>query len=75
MWVYEGKYVLKDPENIFYKIIEENCPNLKNRKPIKVQEAYKSPNRLEQNWKSSCIILIKHKDTEQKILKSVNNNI
>lgn len=61
MWVYERKKnVFKGSENIFYKSVDENCPNLKNRKPIKEQEAYKSPNTLEQNWKSSCIILIKH---------------
>lgn len=43
------KNVFKGSENIFYKSIDENCPNLKNRKPIKEQEAYTSPNTLEQN--------------------------
>ena len=35
---------LKYPENIFDKIIEENFPNLKKAMPIKVQEAYRTPN-------------------------------
>ena len=39
---------IKGPENIFNKIIEENFPNLKNDIPMKVQEAYRTPNRLDQ---------------------------
>ena len=35
---------LKGTENIFKKIIEENFPNLKKDMPIKVQEAYRTPN-------------------------------
>ena len=35
-------------ENIFNKTIEENFPNLKNNIPMKVQEAYRTPNRLDQ---------------------------
>ena len=38
---------IKGPENIFKKIIEENFPNLKNNIPMKVQEAYRTPNRLD----------------------------
>ena len=38
---------IKDPENIFNKIIE-NFPNLKNDIPMKVQEAYRTPNSLDQ---------------------------
>ena len=37
---------LKGPGNIFNKIIEENFPNLKKDIPMKVQEAYRTPNRL-----------------------------
>ena len=37
---------LKGPENIFNKIIEENFPNLKKDIPMKVQEAYRTPNKL-----------------------------
>ena len=39
---------LKGPENIFNKIIEENFPNLNKDIPMKVQEAYRTPNRLDQ---------------------------
>ena len=42
------KLQIKGPENIFNKIIEENFPNLKNDIPMKVQEAYRAPNRLDQ---------------------------
>ena len=33
--------------NIFNKIIEENFPYLKKDMPMKIQEAYRSPNRLD----------------------------
>jgi hypothetical protein len=36
---------LKGPENVFNKIIEENFPNLKKEMTIKIQEAYKTPNK------------------------------
>ena len=49
----EGKELqIKGPENIFNKIIEENFPNLKNDIPMKVQEAYRTPNRLDQKKKN-----------------------
>ena len=38
---------VKSTESIFNKIIEENFPNLKKEMPIKVQEAYRTPNRLD----------------------------
>ena len=38
----------KGPEYIFNKIIEENFPNLKKDIPMKVQEAYRTLNRLDQ---------------------------
>ena len=50
---------LKGPENIFNKIIEENFPNLKNDIPMKVQEAYRTPNRLDQKKTSPRHIIIK----------------
>jgi hypothetical protein len=37
---------LKGPVNIFNKIIEENFPNPKKEMPMKIQEAYRSPNSL-----------------------------
>jgi hypothetical protein len=39
---------LKGQVNIFNKIIEENFPNLKKEMPINIQEAYRTPNRLDQ---------------------------
>ena len=41
-------FQLKGPANIFNKIIEENFPNLKNDMPMNIQEAYRTPNRLDQ---------------------------
>ena len=42
----EGEKIkLRGPENAFNKIIEETLPNLKKEMPIKVQEAYRAPNR------------------------------
>ena len=45
--VEEGELQLEGPENIFDKIIEEYFPNLKKDIPMKVQEAYITPNRLD----------------------------
>jgi hypothetical protein len=38
---------LKGPENFFNKIIEEKFPNLKKEVAMKVQEAYRTPNKLD----------------------------
>ena len=47
--VEEGEELhIKGPEDIFNKIIEENFPILKRDIPMKVQEAYRTPNRLDQ---------------------------
>jgi hypothetical protein len=43
---------LKGLGNIFNKIIEEKFPNLKKEMPINIQEAYKTPNRLNQKRNS-----------------------
>jgi hypothetical protein len=40
--------LLKGPENVFNKIIEINFVNLKKEMVIKVQEAYRTPNRWDQ---------------------------
>ncbi|ERE67993.1 Transposase, L1 containing protein [Cricetulus griseus] len=49
----EGEEIqLKGAENIFNKIIEENFPNLKKDMPMKIQEAYRTPNRLNQKKSS-----------------------
>jgi hypothetical protein len=49
----------KGPGNIFNKIIEENFPNLKKKMPRHIQEADRTPNKLEQKRKSSCHIIVK----------------
>ena len=41
-------FQLKGPANIFNKIIQENSPNLKKEMPMNKQEAYRTPNRLDQ---------------------------
>ena len=48
---------IKSPENIFNKIIEENFPNLKNDIPMKVQEAYRTPNRLDKKIPSLVFLI------------------
>ena len=44
---------LKRPVNIFNKIIEGNFHNLKKELPMNIQEAYRTPNRLDQKRNSS----------------------
>jgi predicted RNase H-like nuclease (RuvC/YqgF family) len=46
-------FQLKRPVNIFSTIIEENFPNLKKEMPMNIQEAYRTPNRLDQIRNSS----------------------
>ena len=48
----ENKIQVKGPENIFNKILEENFPNLKKEIPIKMQEAHRKSNRLDQKRNS-----------------------
>jgi hypothetical protein len=52
-------FQLKGPVNTFNKIIEENFPNLKKEMPMNIQEAYRTPNRLDQKRNSSYHIIIK----------------
>jgi hypothetical protein len=50
----ENEYFqLKGPVHIFNKIIEENFPYLKKEMPTNIQEAYRTPNRLDQKRNSS----------------------
>jgi hypothetical protein len=44
---------LKGPAKTFNKIIEENFPYLKKEMPMNIQEAYKTPYRLDQKRNSS----------------------
>jgi hypothetical protein len=52
LWIIEvdenDGFQLKQPANIFNKIIEENFPNLKKEMPMNIQKAYRTPNRLDQ---------------------------
>jgi hypothetical protein len=63
----------KGIHNIFNKIITENFPNLDKAIPIQVQEASRTPNRLDQIEPSPWHIIIKTISTEnrERILKSV----
>ena len=61
------EFQLKGPVNIFNKIIEEKFPNLKKDMPINIQEAYRTPNRMDQKRNSSHHIIIKNtKCTKQR---------
>jgi hypothetical protein len=68
---------IKEPVNIFNKIIEENFPNLKKEMPMNIQEAYKPLNRLDQKRNSSCQIIIKTANTlnKERILKAVREKV
>jgi hypothetical protein len=74
----ENEYFqLKGPVNIFNKIIEENFPNLKKEKPMNIQEAYRTPNRLYQKRNSSRHIIIRTTKTinKNRILKVVGKKV
>jgi hypothetical protein len=64
---------LKRPVNIFNKIIEENITNIKKELSTNIQEASRTPNRLAQKRNSSCHIIIKTPNAQNKerILKAV----
>ena len=63
----------KGSANIFNKIMEENFPNLKREMPMNIQEAYRTPNRLDQNRNTSRHIIIKTPSglNKERILKAV----
>jgi hypothetical protein len=74
MGIEEGEEVQANGiHNIFKKIITENFPNLEKTMPIQVQEASRTPNRLDQNRTTPRHIIIKTTSTEnrEKILKAV----
>jgi hypothetical protein len=66
-------FQLKGPANIFKKIIEENFPNIKKEMPMNIQEAYRTPNRLDQKRNSSQHIIIRTTNVlnKERILKAV----
>ena len=58
--------ILKGSANIFNKIIEENFTNLKKEMPMNIQEAYRSPNRLDQKRNSFHHIIVKTPNAQNK---------
>ena len=66
-------FQLKGPVNIFNKIREENFPNIKKEMSMNIQEAYRTPNRLDQKRNSSQKIIIKTPNAlyKDRILKAV----
>ena len=64
---------LRGTVNIFNKIIKENFPNLKKEMPMNIQEAYRTPNRLNQKRNSSRHIRVKTPNAQNKerILKAI----
>jgi hypothetical protein len=64
-------FQLKGPANIFNKIIEVNFPNLKKEMSMNIQEAYRTPNRLDQKKNSSQHIISRTTNAlnKDKILK------
>ena len=65
-------FQLKGPVNVLNKIIE-NFPNLKKEIPMNIQEAYRTPNRLDQKRNSPWHIIIKMPNVlnKERILKAV----
>jgi hypothetical protein len=59
-------FQLKGPVNIFIKIIEENVPNQKKEMPMNIQEAYRTPKRLDQKRNSSCHIIVEIPNAQNK---------
>jgi hypothetical protein len=57
---------LKGTLNIFNKIIEEKFSNLKKEMLINIQEAYRTPNELDQKRNSSHHIIIKTPNAQNK---------
>jgi hypothetical protein len=51
---------------MFNKIIEENSPDQKKEMPMKIQEAYRTPNRLDQKRNSSHHIIVKTPNAQNK---------
>jgi hypothetical protein len=64
---------LKGRVNIFNKITKENFPSLKKEMPMNIQEAYRTPNRLDPKRNSYHHITVKTPNAQNKerILKAV----
>jgi hypothetical protein len=67
---------LRGPINIFNKIIED-FPNLKKEMPMNIQGSYRTPNRSYQKRNSSCHIIVKTPNAQNKerILKGVRAKV
>ena len=63
----------KETAYIFNKIIEENFTSLKKEMPMNIQEAYRTPNRLDQKRNSSQHRIIRTTNAlyKDRILKAV----
>lgn len=59
--------------NLFNRILAENFPNIQKDRPIQIQEAFRTPNRPDQNRTSHRHIIIHtgSTQTKEKILKAV----
>jgi hypothetical protein len=67
MGIEDGEEVqAKGISNIFNKIMTGNFPNLEKTMPIQVQEASRTPNRLDQNRTTPQHIIINTTSTENK---------
>jgi hypothetical protein len=64
---------LKGAQNIFNKIIEENFSNLNKEIHIDIQEAYITPNRMDQkrNCSHQIIVTTPNAQNKERILKAV----
>jgi hypothetical protein len=67
-------FQLKGPVNIFNKIIEENFPYLNKEMLMNIQEAYRTPDSLDQQRNSSFHIIGKTPNAQNKerILKAIS---
>jgi hypothetical protein len=70
-------FQLKEPANIFNKILEVKFPNLKKEMSMNIQGAYRTPNKLDQKRNSSQHIIIRTTNALNKIgiLKAVRGNV
>jgi hypothetical protein len=68
---------LQEPVNTLNKIIEENLPNLKKGMSTNSQEAYRTPDSLDQKINSSHHIIMKppNPQNKERILKSVQEKV
>jgi hypothetical protein len=65
------------PVNIFNKIVEENFPNLKKEIPMNIQEAKRTPNRIDHKRNSSHHIIVKTSKAQHKerLFKAVREKV